>query len=99
MRPPFETFKFPTCRGSIALGNACNNCEKCEWERHQGVLRIESGSPAQTQIEKIEPNADMLAIVKLYLEKYELLGELDRAAFRAMLTKFFTPALIVRDSK
>jgi len=34
-RPPFETFKRPTCRGSLALGTHCGNCEKCEWERSQ----------------------------------------------------------------
>lgn len=33
MRPPFETFTKPTCRGSYVLGTACGHCEKCEWER------------------------------------------------------------------
>ncbi len=32
-RPPFETFKHATCRGSYALGTACGNCEACIWER------------------------------------------------------------------
>jgi len=35
MRPPFETFKRATCRGSYLLGSACGNCEKCMWERSQ----------------------------------------------------------------
>ena len=35
MKPPYETFKKPTCRGCYALGTACGKCEKCEWERKQ----------------------------------------------------------------
>jgi hypothetical protein len=35
-RPPFETFKRATCRGSYVLGSACDACEKCAWERNQG---------------------------------------------------------------
>lgn len=34
-RPPFETFKRPTCRGCYALGTACGQCDKCEWELAQ----------------------------------------------------------------
>lgn len=36
-RPPFETFLRPTCRGSYALHNACDHCERCTWERQQMV--------------------------------------------------------------
>ena len=32
-RPPFETFKNSTCKGSYAFGSACGSCEKCAWER------------------------------------------------------------------
>lgn len=34
-RPPYETFVGATCRGSIALGNNCGTCEKCEWEKNR----------------------------------------------------------------
>lgn len=34
---PFDTFKNPTCRGDVRLGNACGVCEKCVWLRGQGV--------------------------------------------------------------
>lgn len=36
LRPPFETFTGPTCRGCLSLGNACGFCEKCVWEKKQG---------------------------------------------------------------
>jgi hypothetical protein len=39
-RPPFETFKHPTCRGCYALGTACGKCEKCEWERSQPGFKV-----------------------------------------------------------
>ena len=32
-RPPFETFKHPTCRGSLVFGSACGHCERCSWEQ------------------------------------------------------------------
>lgn len=34
-RPPFETFKRPTCKGCLLLGNACGHCEKCVWYKAQ----------------------------------------------------------------
>jgi hypothetical protein len=48
MRPPFETFKNPTCRGSYVLGTACGHCEKCAWERSQGAVPFVSpGRPPE----------------------------------------------------
>lgn len=34
-RPPFETFTKPICKGSLALGTGCGNCESCTWEAAQ----------------------------------------------------------------
>lgn len=45
MRPPYETFTKPTCKGSIALGNGCGRCEKCEWERRQITQALASNPP------------------------------------------------------
>ena len=40
-RPPFETFKKPTCKGCYALNSACGHCEKCAWEQS----RLNVGKP------------------------------------------------------
>jgi hypothetical protein len=39
-RPPYETFKRATCKGSYALGTACGSCEACEWERGQNLVAL-----------------------------------------------------------
>src|SRR5688500_10741482 len=51
MRPPFETFKYPTCRGSYALGSACGHCEKCTWERHEKYHRFDEEPPPRSNPE------------------------------------------------
>ena len=60
MKPPFEKFKYPTCRGCIALGSACGVCEKCEWER--SMYRREKGeqatqpTPQNAEADNIRPS-------------------------------------------
>ena len=60
MKPPFEKFKYPTCRGCIALGSACGVCEKCEWER--SMYRCEKGeqatqpTPQNAEADNIRPS-------------------------------------------
>lgn len=45
-QPPYETFKRPTCRGCMALGNACGTCEKCAWEiAHFAEVQAASAPP------------------------------------------------------
>ena len=45
-RPPYETFKHPTCRGSMVLGTACGTCEKCAWERARFAQKASASSNA-----------------------------------------------------
>ena len=52
-RPPYQTFKGATCKGSYALGTACGTCEKCEWERSQpGFVAAPPPRAAETPIDR-----------------------------------------------
>lgn len=59
-RPPFETFKNPTCKGCYALGSACGHCERCEWERSQPGF-VEPVPAAPTNLEKIKLHLGILS--------------------------------------
>lgn len=59
-RPPFETFKRPTCRGCYAFGTACGQCEKCAWER--------AGMSKPTAME-LQPHQQRVVLEKTDLEE------------------------------
>lgn len=70
MRPPFETFKRPTCKGSFVLASACGNCERCDWERDNTPGMVSPLPPRRDRdIPTDERVADKEAI-KAILRKY-----------------------------
>lgn len=52
-------FTKPTCRGSYALGTACGNCERCEWERAHGPWK---GEGAKTRPDRTVTEAHVVVI-------------------------------------
>lgn len=42
-------FKGMTCRGSIVLGTACGNCERCTWEREMLARNQSVELPAEPE--------------------------------------------------
>ena len=48
-RPPYETFKYPVCKGSFLLGSACTRCEKCAWECEQMFPKEPATAPAENE--------------------------------------------------
>lgn len=49
MRPPFESFKNPICKGSVVLNTACGNCERCAWEE-QELARLRAELPSEPPV-------------------------------------------------
>ena len=47
------------------------------------------------KLEFIPPNADFLAIARLYLENYSILADEDRKLYRGMLSQMANPPMIV----
>jgi hypothetical protein len=60
-----------------------------------GRLTVESGSAPTA----VPPSPDLLAITRLYLEKYELLAEEDRAIYRKVLWMIASPVLVAGEVK
>lgn len=52
--------------------------------------RAESGMP-----QMIEPNSDMLAITRLYLEKREVLDQSEREIYLEIIASFIPPRLMI----
>jgi hypothetical protein len=61
---PLPTFSGPTCRGSIALGSACGQCERCSWEREHGPSR-------NAVIQPDDINFPSFAVDAAYLAKHK----------------------------
>lgn len=68
-------------------------CPKC-LEVHTTINCPSKGAPP-AHPKLIEPNPVMLQILKLYLEKYELLGDYDRGLYRMAIEFFVRPPMTV----
>lgn len=71
-------FKGMTCRGSIVLGTACGNCERCTWERemlarNQSVELPAEPAPATSAFQK-PPVRTMVELSDPHGRKIYLLG-------------------------
>lgn len=80
MKPPYETFKGPTCRGSLVLGNGCGHCEKCAWERRHNSFAAPRPTPYQSAeqiagdlVQAPMPDADRIATLEARVAALEAL--------------------------